>query len=118
MPKFQSEHQLQAYCFQYAHNHYPQTRKLLCYNLNNSKNEIDGNRNKALGLQKGRSDMVLYFNGKATMLEFKMPNEKQTPGQVTWEKAITDAGFDYFIIESFEQFIEVLQMLTHQQKPT
>jgi hypothetical protein len=67
-----SESKLQTDCYVWFHNTYPKLRGLLCYNLNNSRNKIDGAKNKALGLIAGRSDMVLYRDGVATMIEFKI----------------------------------------------
>ena len=111
-----SESKLQAKCYQWFHNKYPSLRGLLCYNLNNSKNNIDGNRNKALGLQAGRSDMVIYLNGgRAVMLEMKTDTGKQTPAQVKWENTITDAGYDYIVIRSFEQFKKTITELIQKQ---
>ena len=57
-----SEVKIQARIFQWHWNNYPQERGLLCYNLNNSANKVQGSQNKAIGLIKGRSDMVYYFN--------------------------------------------------------
>ena len=106
-----SESTLQARCFQHAWNYYPQSRKLLCYNLNNSKNKVDGARNKAMGLIAGRSDMVLYWKGKAHMLEFKQPGEKQSKAQLEWQRIVIGQGFSYTIIASFDEFIETLDSI-------
>ena len=111
-----SESKLQAECYQWFHNNYPNLRGLLCYNLNNSKNRIDGNRNKALGLQKGRSDMVIYLKGgKAVMIEMKSDTGEQSPAQIEWEKTITNAGYEYIVIRSFEQFKQTIIELIQKQ---
>ena len=108
IPDFKTESQLQSYCYLWAHNNLPEIRKLLCYNLNNSKNKIDGARNKSMGLQKGRSDMVLYWKGTAHMIEMKLPGEGQTKDQKKWESKITSHGFAYHICDSFEQFQQIV----------
>jgi hypothetical protein len=104
----QSEIKLQSTCFLWFHNTYPNERGLLCYNLNNSANKIQGNQNKALGLIKGRSDMVYYKNGKAIMIEFKTETGTQKPEQKDWEEIMTKQGFEYHIIRSFEQFQQLI----------
>ena len=100
----QTEIKLQSDCFLWHWNTYPQERGLLCYNLNNSANKIQGNQNKSLGLIKGRSDMVYYKKSIADMLEFKTLDGVQSLDQKNWEKIITDEGFDYIIIRTLEQF--------------
>jgi hypothetical protein len=100
----ESEIKIQASCFLWHWNNYPNERGLLCYNLNNSANKIQGNQNKSLGLIKGRSDMVYYKSGKAIMIEFKNDNGKQLPEQKKWEELIINEGFQYHIIRSIEEF--------------
>lgn len=106
-----SENQLQALCYTWFHNSFPDERGLLCYNLNNSRNKIDGMANKAMGLQKGRSDMVYYTALGAVMIEFKTESGIQSPEQKEWEKHITSVGYPYHIIRSFEQFKELINAL-------
>lgn len=103
-----TESKLQADCYIWFHNTFPKLRGLLCYNLNNSKNKIDGNRNKAMGLQKGRADMTFYFDGRAYFFEFKVDTGKQSPEQVEWERKVTEHGFSYWVIRSFYEFQERL----------
>jgi hypothetical protein len=103
-----SEIKIQSEAFLWHWNNYPNERGLLCYNLNNSANKIQGNQNKALGLIKGRSDMVYYKNGKAIMIEFKNEIGKQMPEQKKWEELISKEGFQYHIIRSLEQFKELI----------
>jgi hypothetical protein len=76
--------------------------------LNNSKNKIDGNLNKAMGLQKGRSDMTFYYHGKAYMLEFKTPYGNQSPEQLTWMSKVEQEGFNYYLIRSLEEFQTII----------
>ena len=76
-----TEIQIQTACYLWFHNNFPSDRGLLCYNLGNSKNKIDGNKNKALGLQAGRSDLVYYYAGKANMIEIKDATGKQSEKQ-------------------------------------
>jgi hypothetical protein len=102
--KKQSEDKIQSDCYVWFHNTYPQHRGLLCYNLNNSKNKIDGARNKAKGLIAGRSDMVLYYQSNAIMIEFKTSDGVQSAGQKEWEALVRSNGFQYHIIRSLSEF--------------
>jgi hypothetical protein len=104
----QSEIKLQSTFFLWHWNNYPDERGLLCYNLNNSSNKIQGNQNKALGLIKGRSDMVYYKKGKAIMLEFKTETGTQSKDQKEWEQRIKSEGFEYRIIRNFEDFLSII----------
>ena len=99
-----TESRLQADCYVWFHNNYPAYRGLLCYNLGNSKNKIDGNRNKAMGLQKGRADMTLYAKGTAYFFEFKTETGVQSPDQKAWQAKVTEQGFQYHIVRSFADF--------------
>jgi len=100
----QTEIALHSQCFLWHWNSYPNERGLLCYNLNNSANKIQGNQNKALGLIKGRSDMVYYKDGKAIMIEFKTLDGKQSQEQMQWMHLIIDSGFQYHIVRRLEEF--------------
>jgi hypothetical protein len=100
----ESEDKIQSDSYVWFHNTYPQHRGLLCYNLNNSKNKIDGARNKAKGLIAGRSDMVLYYNAKAYMIEFKTCDGSQSQSQCEWSELVRSNGFQYYIIRSLPEF--------------
>jgi len=99
-----SEDKIHQDCYVWFHNTYPHLRGLLCYNLNNSKNKIDGSRNKAKGLQPGRSDLVFYYSSTAYMIEMKTPDGSQDPAQKVWEAKIREQGFDYYICRSLTEF--------------
>lgn len=106
-----SEERIQSEFYIWFHNSYPQYRGLLCYNLNNSKNKIDGARNRSLGLQQGRSDMTFYWKGKAYFLELKNEIGRQSPGQITWQALVESHGFYYSVFkdqDSLRSFIKSL----------
>ena len=104
----QSESQLQTAIYTWFHNAYPHLRGLLCYNLNNSRNKIDGNRNRALGLQKGRADMVFYYAGRAYHIEIKTETGEQSPAQKKWQRLIESHGFSYYIVRSEAEFQQLV----------
>lgn len=104
MSEAQSEHRIQSDCFVYFHNTYPQYRKRLAYNHANARNPIEGNKNKALGLIKGRSDFSFYFNKTAYFLECKTETGKQSPDQKEWQSIMEGDGYEYHIFTSLEEF--------------
>lgn len=104
----QSEDKLQSECYLWFHETYPEYRGLLCYNLNNSRNRIRASMDKSMGLQKGRADMVFYWQGSAYHIELKTLQGVQGSDQRKWEAAIKTAGFDYVIIRSLEKFKEYI----------
>jgi hypothetical protein len=111
-----SEDFLHSSCYLWFHENYPELRGLLCYNLNNSRNKIQGMMDKGKGLQRGRSDLVFYYNGKATMIELKTENGTQEPDQKKWQSKIESAGFEYFIIRSLNEFKSVIIFLINTNK--
>ena len=104
----QSEDKLQSECYLWFHETFPEYRGLLCYNLNNSRNRIRASMDKAMGLQKGRSDMVLYWNGTAYHIELKVAGGTQSKDQKKWQQAIKNAGFDYVIVRSLLDFMDYI----------
>ncbi len=107
----ESEDKIQGDCILWFNNNYLHLRKLLCYNLNNSRNKIDGARNKAKGLVPGRSDLVLYYQGKAYMIEMKTPDGSQEPTQKEWQRKITEQGFEYHICRSLAEFQSLIKSI-------
>jgi hypothetical protein len=115
MPQLKkTEDRIQSECYIWFHNSFPDYRGLLCYNLNNSKNRIDGARNKALGLQAGRADMTFYWKGTAYFFELKTEIGTQQPVQKTWMLQMLSHGFEYHIIRDLETFQNIInQICTH-----
>tara|TARA_R110000803_G_scaffold163534_1_gene227215 strand:- start:84 stop:416 length:333 start_codon:yes stop_codon:yes gene_type:complete len=99
-----SEARLQQEIVMWFNNTYPNLRGCLCYNLNNSTGSYRGNQNKFLGVVAGRSDMVLYYGGKANMIELKTEKGTQSASQKKWEKLMIEQGFKYFVIRSLKEF--------------
>lgn len=104
-----TEDRLHQSCYIYFHNTYPHLRGLLCYNLNNSRNAIDGNKNKSMGLQPGRADLTLYYMGRAYFIELKTIDGKQSKVQIEWETLVRHQGFIYSIIRTLDEFKMLVQ---------
>ena len=99
-----SESRIQQEIVLWFHNEYPSLRGCLAYNNNNSTGGYRGKVNKFLGVVKGRSDMVLYYLGRAFMIELKTASGKQSAAQVDWESLMRSQGFEYYVIRSLEDF--------------
>jgi hypothetical protein len=133
-----NEDRLQADAYRWFHNTYPHLRGLLCYNLNNVTPILPpdakavlkkygilekvfgmikkaaayfGMVAKAMGLQKGRSDMVLYLKGRAFMIEWKTEKGKQHGKQKEWQSLVESQGFSYYIVRSVDEFKELVTVL-------
>jgi len=103
-----SEGRIHQDCYVWFHNSFPQLRGLLCYNLNNSRDGIDGARNRAKGVQAGRADFVLYYQGEAVMIEMKDGKGTQSREQRVWQKVVESQGFKYTLCRTLEEFKEVV----------
>jgi len=102
-PKFSNEDQMQAFCWQWAVNTYPQVRGLLFAvpNQKGTKNIVEMMKLKAMGVVRGIPDLVLIrLTMPAIGLELKMENGVQSNEQ----KEIQKIWPGYFVIRSFEQF--------------
>jgi len=106
-----SEHRIQQEIVIAFNNTYPELRGLLNYNNNNSRDAFDGKKNKYLGIIAGRSDLVLYFQGGAWMIELKDYRGTQKPAQKKWADLIRKQGFEYVIIRSKDEFMEYVKMI-------
>lgn len=100
-----TESYLQAQCFQWHWNNYPEQRKKLFMVHNNPKNPIDGNRLKAQGMVAGVSDLMLLRNNRPPLcIEIKLPKGKQQPVQIEWQQVAESTGAEYVIIRSLDEF--------------
>ncbi len=95
-------------CYVWFHNSYPQYRGLLCYNLNNSRDRIEGAKNRSKGVQPGRSDFVIYYHHEAFMIELKEGDGPQSKDQKDWQKLVESHGFRYTLCRTLEEFKEVI----------
>jgi hypothetical protein len=106
-----SESRIQQEIVIHFNNKYPELRGCLCYNNNNSIGSYRGKVNKYLGIIKGRSDMVLYYHKVAYHIELKTDTGTQRKDQKTWENLMFIQGFDYHIVRSLEEFIELIEKI-------
>lgn len=109
-----AEERLQTEMYMWYHNTFPDFRGLLCCNYNNSVNKIAGSRNKGMGIQRGRSDLVLYWQGIASHVEVKTPTGEQSDAQIAWQKLIESQGFSYYVVRSLQEFQSLIYKLFSQ----
>lgn len=100
----QKELKLQAECFQWHWNTFPEERYLLHANNNNSENEVKGAQNRAIGVVAGVSDMEYYRKSKVIFIELKMADGYQSDKQKEFQQRVEAEGFRYEIIRSLEEF--------------
>ena len=104
----QSEAAFQQECRIHFHNTFPLLRKLLFHVRNNSDSKRDGAYWKELGVVAGVSDFLFLYAGKCHCIELKTPTGTQSPAQEEWEKLVTEQGIDYYIVNSKQKFVDLI----------
>jgi hypothetical protein len=100
-----SEDHLQADCYQWAWNTFPDTRRLL-FSIPNggTRNTREAMKLKATGLTAGVADLLFLWNGKTFAFELKVGSNKQSENQKLWEMTATPHIEKYYLITKFEDF--------------
>lgn len=111
-----NEGRIQAQCFQWFWNTYPQYRKLLFHVPNENdradSNIIQGAIRKSLGVVSGVADFLLLIpSGRYHGLCIEMKDEKgrQKPAQAEWQVIVEAQGYKYVVCRSLEQFKIIIQ---------
>ena len=104
------EFKLQAECFRYHWNEWPQERGRLFTVNNNSGGKFEGAIMKAMGVVAGVADMMYLSDAGLIALEFKTPTGRQSPAQKEWQAVIEAVGYRYVIIRTFEEFKQTLNL--------
>lgn len=110
------EGRIQAECFAWFWNTYPQYRKLLFHVPNENdradSNIIQGAIRKSLGVVSGVADLLLLVpSGRYHGLCIEMKDEKgrQKPAQAEWQTIVESQGYKYVVCRSLEQFKIIIQ---------
>lgn len=105
---------IQAECFAWFWNTYPQYRKLLFHvpneNDRSDSNMIQGAIRKSLGVVAGVADFIfLVARGGYHGLCIEMKDEKgtQKPAQIEWQRLVEAQGYRYVICRSLADFQSV-----------
>ena len=109
-----AESNLQAQCFMHHWNTYPEYRRLLHANNNNSLNRIKGSQNKAVGVVAGVSDLEYFFAGQMHFIELKTDEGRQSKEQQDFEAKVIQQGGYYHVVRSFEDFRILIERI-HQK---
>lgn len=99
-----TESRLQQECFVWLWNSHHELRGLYFRIKNEGTNKISGARDKAMGILPGVADSCLLISGTAKFIEFKTEIGRQSETQKSWQKTVTDAGYEYFIIRTLNEF--------------
>ena len=103
-----TEERLQQDIFVWHWNNRPNERGLLFMVHNNPKNAIDGARLKSIGMIAGVSDLIyLRPNSTPLFIELKTESGKQSAEQIKWQQTIEQVGYEYKIIRSLDQAINI-----------
>lgn len=105
----ESESRLQATCFAWFWNTYPEYRGLMFHvpSEGNRNSVIDGGRRKAMGIVAGVSDLIFMLprhGYHGLCIEMKTETGKQSDKQKEWERKVTEQGYDYQITRSLSEF--------------
>lgn len=110
-----NEGRIQAECFAWFWNDYPQYRKLLFHvpneNDRSDSNIIQGAIRKSLGVVAGVSDLILLVpKGLYHGLCIEMKDEKglQRPAQIEWQSLVEAQGYRYCLCRNLAQFKNVI----------
>jgi len=105
------EGKIQAECFAWFWNAYPEYRRLLFHVPNENdradSNAIQGAIRKSLGVVPGVADLLfLVARGGCHGLCVEMKDERgtQKPAQKEWQKLVEKQGYCYVICRSLESF--------------
>lgn len=99
-----SHDQLQAQCYQWFHNTYPEQRGLLHANANNSVNKIKGNQQKALGVVKGVLDIEYFRANRLYFFDIKVGKDRFSQAQREFMERVMAEGASCYAIRSLEEF--------------
>ena len=102
--------QLQALCFVWFHNTFPEQRGRCYMNLNNAKNARQGAVLKGMGLVAGVADMTyLASDGKVDYIEFKVGRDRQSKAQKDFQAQAEALGHRYHIVRTVAQFQAIIK---------
>ena len=113
------EHKLQAACVRWYRLQYPKMKHNLFAVPNGSKRDvIIGAKLKEEGVLAGVADLILLKSNRfygALLIEMKTPEGRQSDTQKEWQQKITNDGYKYVVVRSFEDFQrEVRQYLSDE----
>ena len=105
----QSEIQLQATCYQWLWNNYPQTRRCMAHVPNGgSRNKVEAAQLKAAGVLAGVHDLFFYWKKQLYWFELKVGSNVQSEAQLLFGEAMKAQGAICYEVRTFDQFKEII----------
>lgn len=106
--RIMTEHQLQQAIFVWHWNNRTNERGLLFMVQNTATDRRKGAILKGMGLVPGVSDLIyLRPNSSPLFIELKTQTGKQSAEQIKWQQTIESVGYEYKIIRSLEEAINI-----------
>jgi hypothetical protein len=87
---------------------YPNKRGQLFHVNQKSRNSIEGNKMKSMGVVPGVSDLILIQQGKVLFIELKTNTGLQRPAQIKFQKMVELLGHQYHLIRSLDDFKKIV----------
>lgn len=116
------EGRIQAECYQYFWNTYPQYRGLYFAvpneNTRSDSNFITGAQRKAMGVYHGVSDTIMLIprgGYHGLCIEYKDEHGRQSQFQVAWQAQVEAQGYRYCLCRSLAQFKEIIEEYLKQR---
>lgn len=110
-----NEKQLQAKIVMDFSHKMPEERGSLWSTRNTTFSERDGQTQKAMGMIAGVSDLILYFEKRFVGIEIKVRGSshksKHVGQQLRWGEKIIDAGGEWYIVTTLEEFWDVVNKI-------
>lgn len=107
---------LQAQCFQWHWNSFPDRRRTLFHVNGKAKNAIEGSKFKSIGVVRGISDLILIVNNETIYIELKTEKGTQSKEQKEFEQQVLKRGQKYYIIRSFTEFKNLIMNFYGEEK--
>lgn len=113
------EHKLQSACVRWYRIQYPKMKHNLFSVPNGGKRDAaTAAKLKDEGALAGVADLILLKSNRfygALLIEMKTPEGRQSESQKDWQQKITNDGYKYVVVRSFEDFQrEVRQYLSDE----
>lgn len=81
-----------------------------------SRNAVEAVKLKETGTLSGVSDLILLAkSSRAIFIEVKSSTGRQSPTQKEFEARVNELGFEYFLIKSTKEFIELIEDKIYQK---
>lgn len=104
--------QLIAECFQWHWNEFPWERRMLYGVNNNSKDWMEGAKNKAKGVVAGVLDFCyITYSGRSVYLDGKVGADKLSKEQIEFCDLLDQRGILWFLFSSLEEFQIIIKSL-------